>query len=96
MQIQDFESCGKVDHKRQTFIVGKNRDVQVGTTQVTRLGEKNNERERKRIQHHWGKQYSFTGEEIVYYHASESMSRQYEKMRHYLLSNKVIACQDND
>ncbi|KAK2395960.1 hypothetical protein QL285_057646 [Trifolium repens] len=43
-----------------------------------------------------GKQISFTGEEIAYYHTSDSMSRQHEKMRHYLLSNKVIACQDND
>jgi hypothetical protein len=38
--MQDFESCGKVDHKRQTFIVGKNRDVQVGTTQVPEWGRK--------------------------------------------------------
>jgi hypothetical protein len=38
-----------------------------------------------------GKQRSFTGEETAYDHASDSMSMQYEKTKHYLLSNEVIA-----
>jgi hypothetical protein len=38
-----------------------------------------------------GKQSSFTGEKTAYDHASDNMSMQYEKTKHYLLSNEVIA-----
>jgi hypothetical protein len=40
MWMQDYVSCGKWRHKRQTTITGETNNVHRGKTQVIRLGEK--------------------------------------------------------
>jgi hypothetical protein len=74
--MQDSESCEKWHHKRQITNTGETKDStgsnkSGGRETMKGIPKSIEERDPTLL----GKQYSFTGEEITYYHASDSLSR---------------------